>query len=279
MADIANLPMENYGQMLSTLPLANQQIQQSQSQQAVNQAEVPLIGAQAQGAELQNQYTAMRNAWLKQGMPFLQQMQQNMAQGQQQQQGNLTDMVDPSTGAILDPSMIRMHAQQQFQVPNVWTPQQNAMLQWAAQGRLFGVPDLDTNIKMQHDAMYQTAAENAKVGANKAYQESSTIGKIDPSAPAGTVQQALRNINPQYWMASQQLKQKFGWDDATTDRFIRNFEDERGNAVFQYTGMTPTMGRDGVLRGPDGRKVAGLSPARRQDQAAHSGLRIALVRG
>ena len=250
MADVQSIGLENYGQILSSLPqLANQTTAtqadaMTQAAQRPNiQAQGQLIQAQAQGAQLANQFmqaklSALNDSGLEAPAPT---PQAGTSAPSADTSGDISDLAS----AGLDPAHIAAAAQQQFAVKDQWTPQEQYAMRAAAHRAMVGWPDVTTDLKTQHDARIQTLTGQAQLGASQAYEQSVGVN----TAPTGTALTAMGRIHPDLASAIQKLADKNDWTPDQTDQVTRLIASETANQTHRYSGRKiDTTNKDGVPR-------------------------------
>src|SRR6266404_1596083 len=166
MADLPVTPLADYGSLLSSLPVAQSQIRTQATQQQLTQAQIPLVGAQTQGIQYQNQKMQAQLAILEQAQrvmsgpvvnnqyPQYQGAPNPLPPASEHPQAQLSPQgEEPSTMADmgLDPQSIMSHAQQQYQVKDTWTPQENKMMEAAGLMEMAGLPNATANVQARHN--------------------------------------------------------------------------------------------------------------------------------
>lgn len=232
MADLPVTPLENYGQLLSAIPLADSTIATQSAQQNVARANVGNIQAQTQGANIANQGASLRLGLL-----------QNYLQGQQPAQSPAPAQIGNSG---VDPDNVSQSAFSKY-APLPVAPPPAAIAQ-DAQARAVGMPETAVaTYKAQVDGANQQRA----LAANQSYQAAETVA----AAPYGSAWDTLNRVNPQ---AAAALKQKYANDTPEQlDADVRAFAQHIGIATHQYAGRDTDFQNGVLVDKKDGKPVLG----------------------
>lgn len=240
--------LDNFGDILSSLPLATQNIAASQTGQGQTQAETGLLQQQATGANLANQRSALQLGWLQQAANG------DFGSGEPSPNGQ------PIGNGSMTPDDIQQHAFSQF-APIPAAPPPGVMGR-ATAFAMAGQPDASNAIKAQWTAAVQGENQRRQLAATDSYLAAQSVS----SAPPGMALETLSRVNPQ---AAQALEQQYASDTPEQlDADVRAYADHIGAAAHQYSGR-PTDLVNGVLVDKvDGKPVigtdkvyAGLAPA------------------
>ena len=250
MADIQPTPVLDYGTMLQSYSTAeaNQNLTNAQTQQ---------VGAQTQGTQLANQKTALQLGLIKQAMLAAKAPAVNDSTPQAVQAGDASG-VAPTSGSGggdgteqsaaealgLDHAHVAKTAQQHFAVKDIWAPQELQALQQAILWKQAGMPDTTQDIISQHKARIDTAANKAQLQASDFYDQSYAVA----TAPEGAALATLRAIHGDMAGAIENIATKKGWTPEQTDKFVRDYANEAGNASHRYSGRDVEIGTDGIAR-------------------------------
>lgn len=232
MADLPVTPLADYGQLLSSLPLADSTIATQSAQQAVARANVGNIqantaytGVQTQGAQIANQGAQLSLNALKQAYA-----------------GGVPSVGQPASSAIgatgMDADDVTQHAIDKFAPLPTKPPA--ALQQQAYMLSLGGKPEAAKGLLDMYATQVAGANQQRQLAANQSYQTADQVA----NAPVGAAFEMLSRFNPQ---AAQGLKQKYA--DATPEELdtdVRQFAQHIGIATHQYTGR-PTEFQNGVL--------------------------------
>lgn len=232
MADLPVQPLSNYGELLSSIPLADSTIATQSAQQNVARANVGniqantnLLGAQTQGANIANQSSQLSLSALQQAMNG------GGAPGPSSQQSSVG-------GTNIDPDDVANGMQNKFApLPTARPP---AVLQQMYAFSRAGKPDIAASIGAQYDAQIQGANQQRALGAQSVYHTAQLVN----DAPEGAAFETFSRVNPQ---AAAALKAQHPSDDPDQlDADTRLLAQHSGIAVHQYTGK-PTEFQNGVL--------------------------------
>lgn len=236
MADLPVTPLADYGQLLSSLPLADSTIATQSAQQNVARANVGMIQAQTQGANIQNQADALSLGALKQayasGVP------------------NVNQPASTAIGATgMDADDVTQHAIDKFApLPTKPPP---AIQQQAYLLSLGKRPEAGKALLDMYATQVAGANQQRQLAANQSYQTAETVA----SAPTGAAFETLSRVNPQ---AAAGLKQKYA--DATPEELdadVRQFAQHIGIATHQYSGRDTDFQNGVLVDKKDGKPVLG----------------------
>lgn len=262
MADLPVTPLADYGSLLSSIPLANSTIDTQTAQQGLTKAQVPMVQAQTQGIQLQNQRTKML-------LDAIAQRQQSMDQSgtnnqAQQYPGAPNPVTRPTAGegdltlddAGLDPASISSHAQQQYAVKKYYTPQEQSDTNNAPLYTALGMPGMRESAEASSQERFINQTSAAQLKADSAYKKAYAISTSDPGTAlyaglTGEPLGALAKTDPQAAAKLLALaKQKFPHDadkaNKWADQMARTVANEIGNAVHQYSGRDIHIGEDKI---------------------------------
>lgn len=243
MADLPVTPLENYGQLLSAIPLADSTIATQSAQQNVARANVGniqastnLLGADLQGKNIANQGAALSLSAL-----------------QQAYSGGAPSVSQPASTSIgdtgLDADDVTQHAIDKFAPLPTKPPA--ALQQQAYQLSLGGKPEAAKGLLDMYATQVAGANQQRQLAANQSYQSAEAVA----SSPPGAAFETLSRVNPQ---AAAGLKQKYA--DATPEELdadVRQFAQHIGIATHQYAGRDTDFQNGVLVDKKDGKPVLG----------------------
>lgn len=242
MADLPVTPLANYGQLLSSIPLADSEIASQSAQQNLARAQAGQVqantaytGVQMQGANIANQGAQLSLNALRQAYS-----------------GGVPSVAQPSTGigaTGMDPDDVTQHAIEKFAPLPTKPPA--ALQQQAYQLSLGGKPDAAKGLLDMYATQVAGANQQRQLAANQSYQTAETVA----SAPPGAAFETLSRVNPQ---AAAGLKQKYA--DATPEELdadVRQFAQHIGIATHQYSGRDTDFQNGVLVDKKDGKPVLG----------------------
>lgn len=279
MADLPVEPVLNYGQMLGSYgdSLATQDNAATSRLSALAQlpqtrAQTALTQAQTAAANINTQKTSMLLQAIQQNMNPPSVNDQSASAGMPQNgaagSGDIASSASGGSGrsaaadaiadAGLDPAAIMKHAEQQFNVKDVWTPQELQALSIAKAQEAIGMTGAQQNVKMQHDARIQNLRSQAEVAASEKYDDAYAVSSDDA---AGHRIATISRYNPDAATAIQRLADKKGWTPEEADQFAKHWADEVGSSVHRFSARPIKVGSDGIARDEQtGQPVLGAIP-------------------
>lgn len=279
MADLAIQPLENYGQLLSAIPLADSTIATQSAQQNVARANVGniqantnLLGAQTQGANIANQRAGLQ-------LQYAQQLQGYLAGGggqAPQASGPADNNGEPGSlsSAGIAPDQIQAGIDKKFYVNPAWSPQEMKGLALASSSGQPGAVEVVTAL---HDKRVQAQQAASTQQASSLYDTMHSVASIPDNAPTGTAISMLeRSLDPAIRDSAkhiQTIADQNGLSPKETDKLARTLAAESGGATFVYSKYAAEAKRDtdGVLKDVRGRQVlesaqSGLSAQQKSEQ-------------
>lgn len=242
MADLPVTPLANYGELLSSLPLANSTVATQSAQQNLNTAQTGQVQALTQGTNIANQGAALKLGLLQNYLGN----NSPTAGGPQPAAPSPTSSVG-GTGIGTDDvtnGIITKFAP----LPTARPPAVTAQMGQAA---MAGLPEVAQNIGAQYDQKVALANQQRQLGANSVYQMAETVA----SAPPGAAFETFSRINPD---AAAALKAKHPSDDPQQlDEDTRLLAQHSGIAVHQYTGRDTDFQNGVLVDKKDGKPVLG----------------------
>jgi len=243
MADLPVTPLANYGQLLSSIPLADSEIASQSAQQNLARAQAGQVqantaytGVQMQGAQIANQGAALSLGALQKAYA-----------------GGIPTVNAPTSSAIgatgMDPDDVTQHAIEKFAPLPTKPPA--ALQQQAYLLSLGGKPDAAKGLLDMYQTQVAGANQQRQLAASQSYQTAETVA----SAPPGAAFETLSRVNPQ---AAAGLKQKYA--DATPEELdadVRQFAQHIGIATHQYSGRDTDFQNGVLVDKKDGRPVLG----------------------
>lgn len=235
MADLPVTPLANYGELLSSLPLAASTVATQSAQQNLTRAQTGQVQATTQGTDIANQSAQLSLDALKQaysgGVPSVNQPPPSI--------GN--------TGVGTDD--VTQHAIDRFAPLPTKPPA--ALQQQAYLLQIGGKPEAGKGLLDMYATQVAGANQQRQLAANQSYQTAETVA----SAPPGAAFETLSRVNPQ---AAAGLKQKYA--DATPEELdadVRQFAQHIGIATHQYTGRDTDFQNGVLVDKKDGKPVLG----------------------
>lgn len=240
MADLPVTPLANYGELLSSLPLAASTVATQSAQQNLNAAQTGQVQALTQGTNIANQGAALKLGLLQNylGSNSPTSGGQPNAPAQSSVGGSGIGTDDVTNGIITKFAPL----------PTARPPSVTAQMGQAA---MAGLPEVSQNIGAQYDQKVALANQQRQLGANSVYQMAETVA----SAPPGAAFETFSRINPD---AAAALKSKHPSDDpAQLDADTRLLAQHSGIAVHQYTGRDTDFQNGVLVDKKDGKPVLG----------------------
>lgn len=255
MADLPVTPLANYGQLLSSLPLAESEIASQSASQNFTRAQTAQTQATTQGTNIANQGAALKLGLLQKYY------QQNQPPGAAQPQQTASSSGDTVGGTNFSPDQVTAGIIQKF-APLPTAPPASAVAQ-DAYAKAIGAPEVAV-------ATYKTQVEGVNqqksLGASSVYQMAETVA----SAPKGAAFETFSRIDPEKAAAFKAAHPSDDPDQLDAD--ARLLAQHTGIAVHQYTGRDtdfqngvlvdkksgkPVLGSQQVLTGLDAAGKAG----------------------
>lgn len=235
MADLPVTPLANYGQLLSSLPLAESEIASQSASQNLTRAQTGQVQANTQGINIANQGAQLSLSALQQaysgGVPSVNQPAATIG----------------STG--MGPDDVTQHAIDKFAPLPTKPPA--ALQQQAYMLSLGGKPDAAKGLLDMYATQVAGANQQRQLAASNSYQTAETVA----SAPPGAAFETLSRVNPD---AAAGLKQKYA--DATPEELdadVRQFAQHIGIATHQYSGRDTDFQNGVLVDKKDGKPVLG----------------------
>jgi hypothetical protein len=234
MADLPVTPLANYGQLLSSLPLADSEIASQSAAQNLNRAQTAQVQATTQGTNIANQGAQLSLDALKQ------------AYG-----GGVPTVNQPSTigGTGVGTDDVTQHAIDKFAPLPTKPPA--ALQQQAYMLSMGGKPDAAKGLLDMYATQVAGANQQRQLAANQSYQTAETVA----SAPPGAAFETLSRVNPE---AAAGLKAKY--PNASADELdadVRQFAQHIGIATHQYSGRDTEFQNGVLVDKKDGKPVLG----------------------
>lgn len=239
MADLPVTPLENYGSMLSALPLADSTIATQSAQQNLDRAQTGQVQASTQGTNIANQGAALK-------LGLLQNYYAQNQPGQQQQLPQQSASSGSVGGTNFSPDQVTSGIISKY-APLPTAPPASAVAQ-DAYAKSISAPELAV---ATYKAQVDSANQQKQLGANSTYQMAETVA----SAPPGAAFDTFNRINPQ---AAASLKAQHPSDDPDQlDADTRLLAQHTGIAVHQYTGRDTDFQNGVLVDKKDGKPVLG----------------------
>ncbi len=162
----------------------------------------------------------------------------------------------------LDEAAITAHAQKQYAVRDIWTPQEQSQLMQAQKavqmaamtgntGLVAGAKANVDNIVQNHKIRIDNATAQAQLSASNGYDASVAIS----TAPPGTALKVLAKLKSDGGDGQtgadaaakiQAMADRNHWTPEQTDQYVRSYADAAGNALHRWSGRDIEVGTDGV---------------------------------
>jgi hypothetical protein len=155
-----------------------------------------------------------------------------------------------------DPSSISSYAQRTFNVPDVWTPDEQRQLKNNQAYSLAGLPNQLQTLKTAHDAGIGTLRASAAAGASADYDAMYTVANADP----GNALSRLQTINPPAATNIARIGEQNGLSADKRDQLARAYAAKVGSEVYQFSGRSQSTGKDGIARDNQGQPLLGSIP-------------------
>lgn len=261
MADLPVTPLANYGELLSSLPLAASTVATQSAQQSNLRATAGMTQAQTIGEGLKNQLLQSQLDY-RQNLPGALSAASQSSMAAPPESGSLAD-------GGLHPDQIQAHANAKFYVSPAWTPQEMAAMSTAVLSGQQGAPE---TVSQMHDRRVQNQQTQAVKSASDTYDSAFQVA----TSPPGAALQALNRGGPEAQAKAAQIEataKSKGWSPEEIDRHVRELATEIGGSSYAFSKYAADAKRDtdGILKDSRGRPVlestqAGLSAPQQSER-------------
>lgn len=245
MADLSAVPVSDYGALLSSYGNAQANQQASYAEAAKERADIPLIQAQTQGAQIQN----ARSAWQLKGLQALLGGSNSSAPGAPASGAGspvagggenaapgasnaatggspfLNADGSPNTSAIS--GAVDDRFTQKPYVPSAQVAKLNAA------SAAYGAPEFGAAAMAQEKAGYDAQMQGRSIAANNLYDQAVDVHN---AAKDGHAVETLRLYNSGAADAIVQRGKDMGWTDDQVNQHAADLADALGGAAYRHTG-------------------------------------------